>query len=147
MKRAFFVSSILLGMLLSLSSGWAQPQHSEKGKTGADSLSNKSIDGRALYKDYCASCHGVDARGDGPAAKSLNAPPSDLTRISARNGGTFPFDRVSRIISGYDKMPGSHGSADMPVWGPIFSRVESDRELGRLRIDSLAKYLRQIQKP
>jgi mono/diheme cytochrome c family protein len=141
MKRTFFGSAVLLAALMALYPG------SMFSGPPAVADNRLSIDGRALYRDYCASCHGVEARGGGPVAQALNTPPPDLTRISARNGGTFPLDRVSRIISGYDKAPGAHGSADMPVWGPVFSRIESDRELGRLRIDSLAKYLSQIQKP
>ena len=46
-----------------------------------------SIQGPALSKAYCASCHGTDAKGDGPMAKSLKVKPADLTRIAARNGG------------------------------------------------------------
>jgi mono/diheme cytochrome c family protein len=106
-----------------------------------------SIQGPALFKAYCASCHGVDARGGGPMANSLKVAPADLTRISMRSGGTFPLARVSRIISGEEQMPSGHGTSDMPVWGPIFSRVEADRDLGRVRIDNLARYLKQLQKP
>jgi len=64
-----------------------------------------SIQGPALYQAYCASCHGGDATGAGPMAKSLKVSPSDLTRIAARNRGTFPLPRVSRIISGEEQLP------------------------------------------
>jgi hypothetical protein len=80
-------------------------------------------------------------------AKSLKLPPADLTRISSRNGGTFPLARVSRIISGEEQLPMGHGTSEMPVWGPIFSRVDSDQDLGRVRIDNLARYLRDLQQP
>lgn len=36
-------------------------------------------DGLALYPDHCASCHGAEGRGDGPAAAGLRVPPADLT--------------------------------------------------------------------
>ena len=104
-----------------------------------------SIQGPALSKAYCASCHGTDAKGDGPMAKSLKVKPADLTRIAARNGGTFPLMRVERIISGEDQPPSGHGTSKMPVWGPIFSHVDEDQDLGRVRIDNLARYLRDIQ--
>ena len=104
-----------------------------------------SIQGPALYKAYCSSCHGKDAKGAGPAAASMKAMPSDLTRIAARNGGTFPLMRIEGIISGESPLKGAHGSRDMPVWGPIFSQVEVDRDLGRVRIDNLARYLRDLQ--
>jgi mono/diheme cytochrome c family protein len=104
-----------------------------------------SIQGPALYKAYCASCHGVDAKGNGPMAESLKARPSDLTRISARNAGTFPLMQIERIIRGEGQLQKGHGSREMPVWGPIFSQVEDDRDLGLVRIDNLARYLRDIQ--
>ena len=104
-----------------------------------------SIQGPALYQAYCASCHGKDAKGGGPMAKSLKVPPADLTRISARNAGTFPLMRIERIISGEEQTGSGHGTREMPVWGTIFSQVARDQDLGRVRIDNLARYLRDIQ--
>src|SRR5512141_2419291 len=80
-----------------------------------------SIQGKALFKSYCASCHGLDAKGQGPMAASLKVPPSDLRRISIRNRGVFPTKHVEKIIAG-EESPAGHGSSEMPVWGPIFSR-------------------------
>jgi mono/diheme cytochrome c family protein len=104
-----------------------------------------SVEGPALFKAYCAVCHGNDARGGGPMAISLKAPPSDLTRIAARNGGVFPQARVERIISGEEQIPGGHGSRSMPVWGPIFSQIAWDQDLGRVRIHNLTTYIGRIQ--
>lgn len=106
-----------------------------------------SINGSNLYKTYCASCHGEDAKGHGPMAVWLKVPPPDLTRIAARNGGAFPLARVERIISGEEPLPHGHGTRAMPIWGPIFSQVTRDQDLGRVRIDNLARYLRDIQRP
>ena len=104
-----------------------------------------SIRGPALYKAYCASCHGEDAKGHGPMAPWLKIPPADLTRIAARNGGKFPLERIDNVISGEEKLPSGHGNRLMPVWGPIFSKVTRDQDLGRVRIDNLARYLEDIQ--
>jgi mono/diheme cytochrome c family protein len=101
-----------------------------------------SIQGPALYKAYCAACHGPEAKGNGPVASTLKFSPADLTRISDRNGGTFPLMRIERIISGEEERRG-HGA--MPAWGPVFSEVGRDQDLGRVRIDNLARYLRDIQ--
>jgi mono/diheme cytochrome c family protein len=101
-----------------------------------------SIQGSALYKAYCAVCHGPQAKGDGPMAATLKVRPADLTRISARHEGTFPLMRIEGIISGEEELRG-HGP--MPVWGPVFSQVDRDQDLGRVRIDNLARYLRDIQ--
>ena len=75
----------------------------------------------------------------------LKTPPSDLTRISARNGGMFPLAKVRRIISGEESLPGGHGTRQMPIWGPIFSQVAWDQDLGRVRIDNLARYIESLQ--
>jgi mono/diheme cytochrome c family protein len=104
-----------------------------------------SIQGPNLYKAYCAVCHGPNAKGDGPMAMFLKTAPSDLTRISTKNGGMFPLAKVRRIISGEESLPGGHGTRDMPLWGPIFSQVASDQDLGRVRIDNLARYLESLQ--
>lgn len=104
-----------------------------------------SIRGDNLYRAYCSSCHGEDAKGNGPMAAWLKVRPSDLTRIAARNGGKFPLERVDRIISGEEPLPSGHGTRAMPIWGPVFSQVTRDQDLGRVRIDNLARYLRDIQ--
>ncbi len=104
-----------------------------------------SVDGPALYQAYCAVCHGADARGGGPMAMSLKLPAPDLTRISARNGGVYRQARVERIISGEELLPSGHGTRTMPIWGPIFSRIARDRDLGRIRIRDLAVFIGRLQ--
>jgi mono/diheme cytochrome c family protein len=104
-----------------------------------------SIQGPALFRAYCASCHGTDAKGSGPMTASLKVQPSDLTLITDRNHGDFPKARIERIISGEEQPASGHGSSAMPVWGPVFSQVDNDQDLGRVRIDNLTRYLKSIQ--
>ena len=138
-----YLASLALGaVLFSGSVSGAQSSRKEKAKSAP---LIDSMQGPDLYKAYCASCHGVGATGDGVMTKSLKVQPADLTRIAARNGGTFPLMRVERIISGEEIPSSGHGSSQMPVWGPIFSHVQRDQDLGRVRIDNLARYLRDIQ--
>jgi mono/diheme cytochrome c family protein len=133
----------LSAVLLAASVCAAQGSHTKEKAKPAPLID--SIQGPALYKAYCASCHGAGAKGDGVMTASLKVRPSDLTQIAARNGGTFPLMRIESIISGEVLPPAGHGSSQMPVWGPIFSHVERDQDLGRVRIDNLARYLRDIQ--
>ena len=63
---------------------------------GQDEVSPR-VAGSAVFKTYCAVCHGKEAKGDGPLAGSLRFTPSDLTLIAKRNGGTYPSDQVFRI--------------------------------------------------
>jgi len=104
-----------------------------------------SVEGPDLFRAYCASCHGDDGKGNGPAAPALNVKPADLTTIARRNGGVFPSKRVRDIISGDDVIV-AHGSREMPVWGPIFHQIEWDRDLGDVRLRNIVKYLESIQR-
>lgn len=74
--------------------------------------------GAAIYLQHCATCHGLDADGDGPMAPALILQPPDLTALSSRNGGRFPYARVIARIDGRDPLV-AHGSP-MPVYGQFF---------------------------
>ena len=105
----------------------------------------ESIQGPALYSAYCTVCHGKDGKGGGPMAKSLKVAPLDLTRVATRNGGVFSMARIQRIISGEEPLAAGHGTREMPVWGPVFSQIAWDQDLGRVRVYNLAKYVESIQ--
>ena len=99
--------------------------------------------GAQLYVRWCASCHGADGRGDGPAAQALTPPPSDLTRLER----TVP--ELMRTIDG-SRTIRAHGSGAMPVWGEVFeaSRL-TDRHARRtalLQVQELAEYVYRLRK-
>ena len=60
--------------------------------------------GKEMYRAYCASCHGRDAKGDGPAAGEVKVPPADLTALAKKNNGKFPSIHVSAVLSGQADM-------------------------------------------
>ena len=105
----------------------------------------QSLNGADIYRAHCASCHGVEGRGDGPVAPALNTKLPDLTTISQRSGGVFPVARVRKIIIGDELLLG-HGSREMPVWGPIFHQIQQDRDYGEVRLQNITDYLKSIQK-
>jgi len=102
--------------------------------------------GSGLFTNYCASCHGPQAKGDGPMTSVLQVKPADLTAITKRNGGKFPSDIVFRTIDGRNPVKG-HGGQSMPVWGNAFLRADGGAtpEVIRARIDSLVHYIESIQ--
>jgi mono/diheme cytochrome c family protein len=104
-----------------------------------------SLYGRDLFQFYCATCHGRDARGDGPVASSLKHQPADLTTIAARNGGRFPRERIERFVSGDDVSASAHGSREMPVWGPIFRSLDPRDTLTRIRISNVVQFIESLQ--
>jgi mono/diheme cytochrome c family protein len=101
--------------------------------------------GKEMFMSYCASCHGKDAKGDGPAANALKQLPADLTTLAKRNGGKYPSDKVTSILRGQAKLM-AHGDQEMPVWGPVFWRMSQGREEQvQMRIANLNRYLESLQ--
>ena len=111
----------------------------------AKSTQHNPFEGTDIFRHYCATCHGVDGRGHGPTSVALKHEVPDLTRISQRNGGTFPAKRVKAIIEGKDSGAPAHGSREMPIWGPIFHEVESDEDFGEVALDAVTNHLQAIQ--
>ncbi|MEQ8660154.1 MAG: c-type cytochrome [Gammaproteobacteria bacterium] len=102
--------------------------------------------GKTRFMDFCAVCHGPDAKGGGPFAPMLNTSPPDLTMLASKNDGEFPFNAVYDMIDGRG-MPGAHGTDEMPIWGGEWKRTDA---LGaetalRGRILEIIIYLRSIQ--
>jgi len=100
--------------------------------------------GKGMYLEYCASCHGADGKGNGPAAPALKAPPTNLTELAANNGGKFPDAHIMQVIKG-DSATAAHGNKDMPVWGPVFLQMGHDTAQVQQRIRNLTTYLESIQ--
>lgn len=109
-----------------------------------------SMSGENLYRRFCASCHGVQGRGDGPVAASFRVEVPDLTRMADRAGAVNVRDRIARIIDGR-YIIGAHGTRVMPVWGEDLVRLEignPDAERStQVIIGRLADYVSSLQKP
>lgn len=76
-------------------------------------LPGPSGSGAELYADYCASCHGADARGGAPEAGRT---PPDLTTLAVRHDGRFPMTYAMSTIDGYAR-DDTHGP--MPRFGDL----------------------------
>jgi cytochrome c553 len=137
MIRFAFIA--LVALALSSGSAFAQA----KIEQGTIKNVNAS-DAKGMFDSYCAVCHGKDGKGTGPAAKALAKAPADLTKISARNKGTFPDTQVRRYIQGLDEVA-AHGSRDMPMWGTLFNSL--NRDTAQLRVAALADYIKGMQVP
>ena len=135
------LSAVMLGLLgCGIVSSQTPPQIK---KSPVNETSPAS--GKEMYLQYCASCHGKEGKGDGPAVSALKVAPSNLTTLSARNNGAFPEIKVSRTIEGSDDLA-AHGSRDMPTWGQVFHQMEGDgAATGKLRVANLTAYLKSLQ--
>ncbi|HXJ04162.1 MAG TPA: cytochrome c [Candidatus Acidoferrum sp.] len=132
----------LVGLLFLLACVAAAQDRPAAKKASTDPLDATS--GRQTYQQYCASCHGENAKGGGPAAEALKTPPPDLTKLAKGNGGKFPYEYVSGVVR-FGKPISAHGSSDMPIWGPIFSMVDYHEMAIRKRIKNLCDYLASLQ--
>ena len=104
--------------------------------------------GKPVFVQYCGSCHGREGKGNGPAVSFLSVKPADLTQISKRNNGSFPFWKIFRIIDGREEMRG-HGDREMPIWGAEFRADAGSSALAqsqaRARVLELVYYLQSLQ--
>ena len=101
--------------------------------------------GKEMFTQYCAPCHGADAKGKGPAASAMKVPPTDLTLLAKTNGGKFPADHVATVLK-FGSGPGAHGSADMPVWGPLFQSLDKFHEtVVQQRVSNVVSYIETLQ--
>ncbi len=126
-----FSVTLVAGLLLSAQNAMADPQAAYIEK------------GRNLFHQYCATCHGEDAKGGGPVAAALKVSPPDLTEIQ-QAGEKFPFYKVQTKIDG-EKEVTAHGTSKMPVWGTVFKRTSGELQR-HADVYALVKYIESIQR-
>jgi mono/diheme cytochrome c family protein len=101
--------------------------------------------GKEMFAEYCAPCHGAAGKGDGPAASAMKAPATDLTQLAKTHGGKYPADQVASTLK-FGNGPASHGSKDMPVWGPLFQSLDKYHDSAvQQRVSNLVKYIEDLQ--
>lgn len=100
--------------------------------------------GAQMYQSYCASCHGTEGNGNGPAVEFLKTPAPDLTRLSLMNGGEYP---EARVIAKLRRSSHSQSEATltMPDWDRLFRSLHSDRSYVNLREYNLTTYIQSLQ--
>jgi mono/diheme cytochrome c family protein len=132
---------------LAIAAAWALLAGGAAGQTKIRKVPAKAtrvIEGKELYREFCAVCHGTDGKGGGPAAAALVRSPGDLTTIARLNNHKYPEIRIQRVVQGEDTVV-AHGSRDMPVWGEIFRRTSANQDSGSIRVFNLVKYIESIQ--
>lgn len=151
MKRGCFVLTLAVSGLMMIGA---------EGTIAAGSLAGAPLvsEGISLelghrdYMNYCAACHGAEAKGDGTLGEFLTLAVPDLTKLSKLNAGKFPEERVMEVIDGRVDVK-VHGMRDMPVWGDWFNREAASSNTDKVarelivndRIASLINYLKSIQ--
>lgn len=101
-----------------------------------------ATNGKQMYDAYCATCHGKDGKGYGPAASALSTRPTNLTTLTKTHGGKFPAAEISEVLKS-----GVHGSQDMPAWGPVFGSMNKANPTAEetKRINTLVDFIKISQ--
>lgn len=103
---------------------------------------------KEMFERYCGTCHGADGKGAGVMSGFLKKQPADLTQISKKNGGEFPFHQTMRFIDGTQDVR-AHGDPDMPVWGEVFKHETAgspgQQAAIRTKILLITQYVQSIQ--
>jgi mono/diheme cytochrome c family protein len=139
--------TILLGTLVVATSlCLAQQKTEQKPVVKQTAIQQTSAaSGKEMYTQYCAPCHGTDGKGTGPAASAMKAPPTDLTQLAKKHDGKYPADHVAAVLR-FGSGPGAHGSADMPVWGPLFKSLDKFHDTTvQQRVSNLVAYIETLQ--
>lgn len=89
--------------------------------------------GKVLFRHYCAVCHGIAGKGDGPNAEYLDPRPADLSDAEYMASATEQtiFSVIERGGAALDI------SLAMPVWGKTFSKEQ---------ISDLVAYVQTLSK-
>lgn len=136
------LSLIAMAAMLAVSMAYADQS---KGKVIIPVNKTTPTSGKQMFTNYCAPCHGVDAKGRGPVATALKTQPVDLTELSKMNHGKFPDTHIVTVLQFGAEIP-SHGSVEMPVWGPILGKMnQSNPQDKLLRVSNLSRYLETLQ--
>jgi mono/diheme cytochrome c family protein len=142
----------LAGLLVAMMSGIAlmgqavpASQEAQKTLKKVPITQSNAASGQQLYKDYCAACHGSAGKGDGPVVEFLKVPPPDFTTMAKRNNGEFPVAHFSAVLR-FGSDSHSHGTSDMPIWGPLFRSRDLNKDQSQLMIYNLTSYVKSMQK-
>jgi DMSO reductase family type II enzyme heme b subunit len=113
----------VLGVVGATAAWRQQPSQPSQPAPGVPAQSGDA--GRAVYEKWCAGCHGLEGRGDGPGARHLLPKPRDFTRalyqVRTTATGELPTDEdIRRVVD--EGMPGT----SMPGWRARLSSSERD---------------------
>jgi mono/diheme cytochrome c family protein len=141
---------IALGTLLAVTSFcFAQETTDQKPEVKKVVIKQTSASsGKEMFTQYCAPCHGIDGTGKGPAASAMKTQPTDLTQLARKHDGKYPANTVAGVLkfgSGGGANP-AHGSADMPIWGPLLQSLDKYHDsIVQQRISNLVMYIETLQ--
>jgi mono/diheme cytochrome c family protein len=109
-RRRFPLSAAVLVAIASGGAGSAVPSRGPH----AAAATAQQRDGQRLYQQLCATCHGQEGRGDGPAAVAFSPRPPDLTSPVFQSSRTD--EQLAEVLR--------RGKGQMPSFGSQLSDAE-----------------------
>jgi mono/diheme cytochrome c family protein len=107
----------LLGSLAAATSIFAVPAFPTSYATSPVAYSVDAVaHGASRFAQHCSSCHGADARGDGPAAASLPVKPANLAEHALHHLEGNLFWWISHGVAGKSMPAFSPRLADREIW-------------------------------
>ena len=95
------------------------------------SVSAGAADTEQVFKFYCAQCHGLTGKGDGPnVTKDFPVSPRNFTNAAEMN--KLSDADIKNVI--LDGGPSMSKSPMMPPWGKTLSEAEVDGLIKHLRV-------------
>ena len=99
---AWAVIATIVVPTIIIAHSWKAPKEASERQNPVPKNQDSIERGKALYRKYCASCHGKNGQGDGPLAKNLTPKPADLVERAAHHSdGDFAW----KITNGRGAMP------------------------------------------
>ena len=112
---------------------FVQKLHNTGGTGGAETAHDPLSKGKQVFLTDCATCHGKQGNGQGPAAATMNPKPRNFT--NAEWQASVTDDHIRKTIEGGGGAVGL--SPTMPPWGSLLSSEQ---------IDNVIKYIRSLKK-
>ena len=75
--------------------------------------------GAEIFRTNCATCHGPQGHGDGPAGQALEPKPRNLANIQAAAGDDFLFWRISEGKPGTSMVAWKGILTDEQIWQTV----------------------------
>jgi mono/diheme cytochrome c family protein len=100
--------------------------------------------GKKLYIEHCAACHGIKADGHGPLEHELAVRATDLRYLAKKYGNPLPYDQIARFMDGRAEVK-AHGPRDMPVWGEEMWRYPEGKGPANQVSEPVARIIRYLQ--
>ncbi|NUQ60493.1 MAG: cytochrome c [Anaerolineales bacterium] len=75
--------------------------------------------GAEVFNTNCASCHGPEGHGDGPAGAALDPAPKNLPELAAQVGDDYLYWRISTGKEGTSMVAWKGVLTDEQIWQAV----------------------------